>query len=208
MSRWISPTGREMAPDALPDPIAVASLVAGCLARIGVEYVIGGSFASSVHGEPRSTNDVDLVADLTEDDVHGFVDAMGTSFYVSRDAVLEAIRGGGAFNVIHTPTAVKVDIFVAGSDAFDGARLRRKMPVTFSSGTDLATLFVDTAENTILRKLEWYRRGGEMSERQWRDVIGIVNAQSSRLDHAYMRDWADELGVADLLERVLDPPGD
>lgn len=196
-----------MAPDALPEPIAVASLVAGAVARMGIEYVIGGSFASSVHGEPRSTNDVDMVVDLGEADVHRFIEAMGTAFYVSRvsrDAALEAIRGGGAFNVIHTPTAVKVDIFVAGADAFDRARLRRRMPVTFSSGTDSATLFVDTAEHTILRKLEWYRRGGETSERQWRDVVGIVNAQSSRLDHAYLREWAAELGVTDLLERVLD----
>jgi hypothetical protein len=80
------------------------------------------------------------------------------------------------------------------------------MPVTFLSGADSATLFVDTAEDTMLRKLEWYRRGGEVSERQWRDVVGIVNAQSSRLDHAYLREWAKRLGVPDLLERALEAP--
>jgi len=192
-----------MAPDSLPEPIAVASLVADSLNRIGVLYVIGGSFASSVHGEPRSTNDIDMVADMREVDIGSFIDAIGAEWYVSRGAIVEAVRAGGAFNVIHMSTAVKVDIFVAGSDPFDRARLQRRMPVAFSSGTNSTTLFVDTAEDTILRKLEWYRRGEESSERQWRDVAGIVNAQSSRLDRGYMRDWAKKLGVSDLLDRAF-----
>jgi hypothetical protein len=200
----IAYTARAMAPDSLPEPIAVASLVADSLTRIRVAYVIGGSFASSVHGEPRSTNDIDMVADLREFDIDSFIDAIGSECYVSRGAVVDAVRTGGAFNVIHMSTAVKVDIFVAGSDPFDRARLQRRMPVTFSSGTDSTTLFVDTAEDTILRKLEWYRRGEESSERQWRDVAGIVNAQSSRLDRAHMREWAIKLGVPDLLDRALD----
>lgn len=196
-----------MAPDSLPEPIVVASLVAGALTRLGVLYVIGGSFASSVHGEPRSTNDIDLVADLREADVDAFIDVTGSACYVSRHAIIEAIRTGGAFNVIHMPTAVKVDIFVAGFDAFDRERLQRRIPVSFASDSDPVTLFVDTAENTILRKLEWYRRGGESSERQWRDVTGIVNAQSSRLNRAYLLEWALKLGVSDLMERILRAPG-
>ena len=196
-----------MAPDSLPEPIAVASLVTGALTRIGVSYVIGGSFASSVHGEPRSTNDIDMVVDLRQGDMDAFISAIASECYVSRDAVAEALRTGGAFNVIHKPTAVKVDIFVAGSDAFDRERLQRRTPVSFSSGSAPVTLFVDTAEDTILRKLEWFRRGGESSERQWRDVAGIVNAQSSRLDRVYLREWASKLGVSDLVERALAAPG-
>lgn len=192
-----------MAPDSLPEPVAVASHIAGALTRIGVSYVIGGSFASSVHGEPRSTNDIDMVAELRQSDVNAFVDAIGADCYVSREAVADAVREGGGFNVIHMPTAVKVDIFVAGVDAFDRERLQRRTPVSFSSDPGSVTLFVDTAEDTILRKLEWYRRGGETSERQWRDVVGVVNAQSSRLDRIYLRQWAARLGVSDLTERVL-----
>jgi hypothetical protein len=75
--------------------------------------------------------------------------------------------------------------------------------VVFSDDDDSVTLFVDTAEDTILRKLEWYRRGGESSERQWRDVTAIVNAQASRLDRAHLRAWATRLGVEDLLARAL-----
>jgi hypothetical protein len=98
---------------------------------------------------------------------------------------------------------VKVDIFVAGADAFDRERLKRRVLVAFSSGLQPVTLFVDTAENTILRKLEWYRRGGQTSERQWRDVVGIVNVQSTRLDRAYLREWAGRLAVSDLIELAL-----
>jgi hypothetical protein len=141
-----------MAPEGLPEPIAVASLVAGALTRLGISYVIGGSFASSVHGEPRSTNDVDMVADLRQSDIDTFLGTIGAECYVSRDAVAEAVRLGGAFNIIHMPTAVKVDVFIAGFDAFDRERLARRIPVSFSSGAEQSTLFVDTAEDTILRE--------------------------------------------------------
>src|SRR5581483_9567631 len=121
------------------------------------------------------------------------VAAIKTDCFVSREAVADAVRVGGGFNVIHMPTAVKVDIFVVGGDAFDRKRLQRRTPISFSSASGLVTLFVDTAEDTILRKLEWYRRGGETSERQWRDVVGIVNAQSSGLDRPYLRECATRL---------------
>lgn len=199
----IAYTALGMAPDSLPEPVAVASHIADGLTQIGVSYVIGGSFASSVHGEPRSTNDVDMVADLRQTDVDSFIDAIGPEYYVFREAVVDAVRQGGAFNVIHMPTAVKVDIFVAGADGFDHERLQRRTAIVFSRDADSVTLFVDTAEDTILRKLEWYRRGGETSERQWRDVVGIVNAQSSRLDRVHLREWAARLGVSDLTERAL-----
>jgi hypothetical protein len=195
-----------VAPDSLPEPIAVAGWFAGHLDRIGVRYVIGGSFASSVHGEPRSTNDIDIVADLHEADVDRFVEGLAADYYVSRPAVADAVRSGGAFNVIHIPTAVKVDVFVSGDDPFDRERLDHRVPVRFSVGGDLVEVFVDTAEDTILRKLEWYRRGDELSERQWRDITGIVDAQASRLDRVYLFAWAARLGVTDLLERALGRP--
>jgi hypothetical protein len=140
-----------MAPELLPEPIAVANVVARSLTRLGISYVIGGSFASSVHGEPRSTNDVDMVTDMHQRHIDAFIGALGVQCYVSHDAVAEAVRTGGAFNVIYIPTAVKVDVFVAGLDAFDHERLQRRIPVSFSSESEQITLFIDTAENTILR---------------------------------------------------------
>ncbi|HEX9727936.1 MAG TPA: hypothetical protein VGA37_05490 [Gemmatimonadales bacterium] len=190
-----------MAPERLPDPLAVALDIAGILEQLRIGYVAAGSLASSFHGEPRSTNDVDFVVDLTPGQVAEFVAALGNRYYVSADAATDAARNGGAFNLIQYATAVKVDLFVAGDDPFDAERLAARTRERIGA-TDRETVYMDTAEHTILRKLEWYRRGGEVSERQWRDVIGIIRSQAGGLDWHRLRSWAPRLGVADLLERA------
>jgi hypothetical protein len=193
-----------MAPDALPDPLRVALDVASTFERLGVPYVAVGSLASSFHGAPRSTNDVDFLAGLTGPSVEHLAKDLAPHYYVSREAMNEAVAvsRGGSFNAIHIGTAVKVDVFVAGDDPFDVERLRTRRLASIGGGV----LCIDTAEHTILRKLEWFRRGGEVSERQWSDVLGIVRAQGERMDRAYLRSWADRLRVRDLLERALGSP--
>jgi hypothetical protein len=196
-----------MAPDRPPDPIAVALEVAAILERLGISYLAAGSLASSIHGEPRSTNDIDLVADIEPGHVEDLVAALGDAYYVSPNAVRQAVLEGGTFNAIHLGTAVKVDVFVAGRDPFDAERLEHRERVEVWSDPP-GELYVDTAEHTVLRKLEWYRRGDEVSERQWRDVLGIVRAQGDRLDRLRLAGWAERLGVSDLLERVLSEAGE
>jgi len=191
-----------MAPEGLPDPLRVALAFAAILDRLGVPYVTGGSFASSLHGEPRSTDDVDLVADLRAAHAGPLVSALRGEWYLSEAAARDAIAGGASFNAIHLPSGVKVDVFVAGDDPFDGHRVARGRSVRVGPEPG-AVLRVDTAEYTVLRKLEWFRRGGETSDRQWRDVLGIVRAQGTRLDRAELDGWAERLGVADLLARAL-----
>lgn len=190
-----------MAPDQLPDPLAVALEMAELLERLHIPHLAAGSLASSFHGEPRSTNDVDFVVDLAPGRVPDLLAALGDRYYASADAMAEAVRAGGAFNLIHYATAVKVDLFVAGDDAFDAERLATRTRERIGT-TDREVLAMDTAANTILRKLEWYRRGGEVSERQWRDVIGVIRVQGARLDWDRLVAWAARLGVADLLERA------
>lgn len=187
----------------VPDVLAVALDVATRLETAGVPYVIGGSLASSVHGEPRATLDVDLVADLRADSLSTVVGALAQDYYVDADAAQEAVRLGASFNLVHLGAGVKVDIFVAGSDAFDHERLRSRLAVAVPPPLS-GTLWLDTAEHTLLRKLEWYRRGGEVSERQWRDVAAIVALQEGTLDRTVLVRWATILGVADLLARCLD----
>ena len=190
-----------MASDELPDPIALALSFTRTLERLGIQYLIGGSLASSVHGEPRSTNDIDVVADLREQQIAAFVDAVRPEYYVSVDAVREAVTSGGSFNIIHTDGAVKIDVFVAGNDAFNAERLRCRQRIRVSADA-ASSMYVDTAEHSVLRKLEWYRRGGEVSERQWRDVVAILRIQGARLDRSRLHGWASRLGVSDLLSRA------
>lgn len=197
-----------MAPDALPDPIAVAVSFADKLEQLDIRYLVGGSLASSVHGEPRSTNDIDIVADLKEEHVASLLQALGDDYYASEEAVRAALRfaqqqpAGGSFNVIHRSSAIKIDVFIAGNDPFDAERLRLRERAQVTSDP-ASYFFVDTAEYSLLRKLEWYRRGGEASERQWRDVLAIARVQGERLDHTRLVLWADRLRVSDLLARVL-----
>ena len=195
-----------MAPEGLPDPLRIALAVAGILDRLGVAYITVGSFASSVHGEPRSTDDVDIVADLRPGSAAGLVGALGQEWYVSMDAARDAIARGTSFNAVHLASGVKVDIFVVGADGFDAHRVASGTPVRLG-GEPGATLRVDTAEHTVLRKLEWFRRGGEVSDRQWRDVVGVLRAQGAHLDRDELAAWADRLGVSDLLTRALGDAG-
>lgn len=206
MSERTAGARRGMAPDQQPDPIALALEVAAILERLGIPYLVGGSLASSIHGELRSTNDVDFVADLQPRHVTPLLDALRTDFYVSEQAIREALQLGTSFNAIHLPTAVKVDLFIAGADPFNAERLTHRQRVQVREDPP-GELFLDTAEHSVLRKLEWYRRGGEVSERQWRDVIGVLRAKGDQLDAARLDTWARRLGVADLMQRAREQAG-
>jgi len=182
------------------DPLDTALLVARCLDALGIPYTVGGSIASSFAGEPRSTIDIDIVAAIEERHVEPLVSALSAEFYVDGGALLRAIRSRSSANLIHQATQLKVDMFVAGGTPLDARQLARRMPVDLGDGR---RIFVHPPEDILLQKLRWYRRGGEVSDRQWRDVTAIVRVQGDRLDRKYLRDGAGILGVADLLERVL-----
>ena len=143
-----------------------------------------------------------MVVALRVGHVTPFANAMSRDYYVDADTMRLAVAAGESFNAVHFTSAIKVDFFVAGDDPFEAERLRRRQRIEMPNG---AVLYVDTAEHTLLRKLEWYRRGGEVSERQWRDVQAIARIQGDRLDMEHLRLWASRLGVTDLLERLIRP---
>jgi len=184
------------------DPIAVTLLVIDALDALGVPYLIGGSLASAVHGVLRATMDTDLVADLRLEHAEPLARALGGTFYVDAESIREAVLHQRSFNVIHLETMFKVDVFVVKNRPFHHSQMERRMAQVIATDPD-RTAYVATAEDTILAKLEWYRMGGDVSERQWRDVLGVMKVQADRLDLAYLRQWAAQLNVSDLIERAL-----
>jgi len=174
-------------------------LVFDALERLGIPYLLGGSFASSIHGEARATRDADLLIDMPTATADALTEALGSSFYADAEMMRTSIAHGISFNVIHLPTGFKVDFYSAASRDFEDSQLRRRRAERI--GDRLVP--VASPEDILLAKLRWYREGGEVSDRQWRDVQGIVEQQQDRLDVDYLRSWARLLGVADLLERSL-----
>jgi hypothetical protein len=190
-----------MVPTPNGDPWEVAAAVAVVLEGVGVRYAIGGSLASGVVGEPRSTLDVDIVVELESEHIDELAEGLSGRFYVPVGLIRRAVRDRSSANVIDTLTALKVDLFIAGGTPLDRDGLDRRVATV---SADVARpLFVHSAEDVLLQKLRWYRKGGEVSDRQWRDVVGIVRVQGSRLDRSYLAYGADLLGVTDLLERAL-----
>ena len=184
------------------DPTGVMLMVTSLLDEMDIRYVIGGSYASSLHGFSRSTGDIDMLAAIKPEQAAAFAAQLQSDFYADEQAIERAVRAKRHFNVIHLDSAFKVDIFVAKPSEFDSAQLERRQESIIE--TDLPQkVYVATAEDTILAKLDWYRRGNEVSDRQWKDISGVIRVQGDRLDLEYLRHWAQELGVLDLLERAL-----
>ncbi len=186
------------------DVLAVTLEVTEALEELGVAYLVVGSLASSMHGLPRSTRDVDLVAAIEEGHVQSLVTCLQAHFYVDAGMISRAIRNHGSFNVIHLASMFKVDVFVSNDDAVSREQLARgkKLELPQMPGRSIA---VASPEDTIVQKLAWFRKGDEVSDRQWQDVLGVIKIKRAQLDLEYLRKCATELGVSDLLEKVLAP---
>ncbi|MGE0492073.1 MAG: hypothetical protein AB7S38_22860 [Vulcanimicrobiota bacterium] len=179
------------------DPFAIASLVTRVLEAHGIEYFLGGSIASTIHGEPRFTQDVDIVVRLKREHVALLCRQLEGDFYARQTGLHEAVERRSCANLIHLETGFKIDLMVSRERAFETSRFARKQTVVQGAHQ----FQVASAEDIVLVKLEWYRLGGETSDRQWRDILTVLMTRET-LDRDYLEGWANELGVADLLARA------
>lgn len=184
------------------EPIEVTLKVTQVFESLGIPYLIGGSLASTLYGMIRTTQDSDIVAEMQIEHIQPFVSVLQGEFYIDEEMIAEAIQHYSSFNIIHRETMFKVDVFIPKPRPFLRSQIIHAKKQTFFLETEVSAKFA-SPEDTILAKLEWYRLGGEVSERQWRDILGVLKTRAGMLDVSYLQKWADELEVNDLLVRAL-----
>lgn len=190
----------------MDENLLVTLRIAEVLDHLEVRWFLGGSLASSMHGIPRATLDADIVADLRVSLVSAFLRALGADWYVEEQSVRDAILNRGCFNLIHLGSAMKIDIFVPKLRRFEGGQFSRARRTPVAEGSTIE-IPVCSAEDIVLAKLEWYRAGGELSDRQWGDILGVLRVNAKSLDLDGMREVALELGVSDLFANALNQVG-
>lgn len=176
------------------------------LDALKISYCVGGSLASSVHGIPRATMDGDVVAEVQLRHCRPLTDALSPKFLVSLEAVIQAVHDEKSFNAIHRESFVKVDVFAIQLRGWQQSQMLRRQLGPLGNEAD-TPVFLASPEDTILAKLDWYRLGGGVSDRQWGDVLGVIKTQAENLDVKYLRHWAAHLRLADLLEHALGDGG-
>lgn len=183
-------------------PIEIILIVAEVLEKMGISYLVCGSLASSIHGIARATRDVDIVAAFTEKDLTGFVTELQDKFYVDSEMIHEAIKRRASFNLVHLESMFKIDIYVLKQDAFSNEEFARRKKIEIDQNHSKSA-YIATPEDTILSKLIWYKKGKEISDRQWQDILGIIKVQGERLDMKYLHHWAKILDLEEIFKRIL-----
>jgi len=182
-------------------PLELVRQVAAILEALGIPYALGGSMASSLIGEPRSTVDVDIAVRIEHEAGAAFLDRVNAEFYVPLDAARAAIASRSSFNLVDTAHGLKVDIFVLGDGLLDRMQIERRVSVAIPGFTD--PIWVTSPEDQVLRKLDWFRRGGGESHRQWRDVVTILRVRGTAIDRDYLEDVARQVELRVLLDDAM-----
>lgn len=180
-------------------PTDLLRVVGSVLDRIGCQRFTTGSVASMIYGEPRFTNDIDVVVRMDERQAREFATSFdGVEWYVSPDAAVAAVRGRGMFKLIHVPSGLKVDLIVSPESAHDMARFARVRRITMPDGRQEP---VAAPEDVILKKLQFFREGG--SSKHLRDIASMIQTQRvNGIDWQYLAGWAESLGVSAEFERI------
>ncbi len=169
------------------------------LDSLSIPYYIGGSIASSIFGLPRSTMDIDIVADIQSFHISRLKQQLEKAFYIDEDMIKGAIDQLSSFNLIHLKTAIKIDVFIQKKDPYQESVRNRKLKDTLVENDETSEFYFSSPEDIILNKLLWYEMGSRVSERQWLDVLGVIKVQENNLDTNYLKTWAEKIGVYNLL---------
>lgn len=186
----------------LSEPVLVVAELARVLDGLGIRYVVGGSVASSLYGVPRATQDVDLVADVQLSHVGPLTAALVGSFYIDAEMIRDAIKHRSSFNVVHLATMFKADIFIMKGDSWSREEMTRARTEEVDVAENKVAIRFASPEDTLLHKLVWYKLGSQVSDRQWGDILGVLNVQGDALDQEYLDRWAPLLDVSSLLLRA------
>lgn len=186
----------------LPESVGVLMQMVRIFDNMHIPYMVGGSLASALYGVARSTLDADFVVEMRSEQVDRFVEALGKDYYTDGDMIHDAIHHHSSFNLIHLKSMFKIDVFIRKERPYDREEFERRVEQVLTTDPEQKAFF-STPEDMILAKLEWYRLGSEVSDRQWQDVLGILKVQANRLDYIYLGKWSKELNIADLLQRAL-----
>jgi hypothetical protein len=179
-------------------PLETLRYVVEVLDSQGIEYMITGSVASSLQGEPRATHDLDVVVMVQPKDVAALLNSFSRPrFYLDEQAILEAIGTGGMFNAVSMEEGDKVDFWMLTNEPFDASRFARRVEVEVFG----IPLRVSSPEDTILAKLRWSKMSGG-SEKSFIDALRVYEVQSDGLDRAYLDDWVHRLDVEELWAKL------
>ncbi len=167
--------------------------------KLGIQYFITGSMGSIFYGEPRFTNDIDVVVDIDERDVPRLVCSFPEGeFYINEDAIHDAIKHKRQFNIIHPSSGLKIDVIVSKKDDFDNSRFARKHRISPIENTEAN---LSSPEDVIIMKMKFYKEGE--SEKHIRDITGMLKVSGDIIDRKYIEDWANKLGLQNIWKAII-----
>ena len=171
--------------------------------EMGISYYLCGSLASSAYGLSRTTQDIDLVSDISMGHVNSFVEKLKEKYFIDAEMLRNAIKSETSFNLIHLDTMFKIDIFILKVDPYSKTSFNRIQEDSLDQGKDSLKIFISSPEDVILSKLIWFKLGSEISERQWLDILGVIKIQGDNLDKEYLIQWSKQRDIYDLLRKAF-----